>query len=255
MVVQTFRTDTKKIESLYYQQYEGKGMEMVWNVIDTVYRCEFEAPALASSPDKSGNADAGQVAAPSSPTRHQDPYKAFHDLFQAFIVGPLSTEQSFNTAVRNITPLRSDYIANCLSNRVKANSGVVRLLSLETNDAKVVELNLEGNYIGDNGLTPLLPLLSRMHNLTTIRLAHNGLKNDGAIALCKAIAAHPSITSVDLSHNNISRTGGKQLLSLVATTPRVTFIGLEGTVMDAALRSKIESAANSNLKAKEAGGR
>lgn len=223
----------QRLERLYVDVYKGRGMEMVWNAVDTVYRCEYDGKLADATPDEQA-----------------EMYTRFQGDFDREVSSVINNQQAFSDMVQGVTPLRSDYVANCLSHRVKANSGVVTLLSHFKSDRAVRELSLQGNYIGDNGVLPLLPVLARMHNLTDINLANNGIRNDGVRHLCRALASHPSVCRIDLSHNAIARAGGKDILSLVNTCSRIIAVDLEGTSMDAALRTRIQERAAANADSK-----
>ena len=223
----------QRLERLYVDVYKGRGMEMVWNAVDTIYRCEYDGKLADATPDEQA-----------------EMYTRFQGDFEREVSSVINNQQAFSDMVQGVTPLRSDYVANCLSHRVKANSGVVTLLSHFKSDRAVRELSLQGNYIGDNGVLPLLPVLARMHNLTDVNLANNGIRNDGVRHLCRALASHPSVCRVDLSHNAIARAGGKDILSLVNTCSRIIAVELEGTSMDPALRTRIQERAAANADSK-----
>lgn len=219
----------QRLERLYTDVYSGRGMEMIWSAVDTVFRCEYDGKeAVGSSMEQS------------------ELYNRFQSDFDREVASVVGNQQAFSEMVQGVTPLRSDYVAHCLSHRVKANSGVVTLLSRFKSDRLIRELSLEGNYIGDHGVLPLLPLLARMHNLVELNLANNGIRNDGARNLCKALSSHPSLRRINLSHNAIARAGGKDILSLVNTCPRIVAVELDGTAMDAALKSRIAERTEAN---------
>jgi hypothetical protein len=236
----------ERIESLYYDVYRGKGMDMLWNTLHCVFKSEFDTqPASAPSPPREGHGPASStprgkddevnVADPG----HLLAYNIFKAQFYDHVVGKLSTYNTFLESLVQITPLRSDYIANCLKAKVKPNSGVVKLLSTITSDRDAIDLNLSSNYLGDGGLAPLVPLFNRLYRLQSLKLSDIGIKNSGAQQLASALMNHPSLVSLDVSKNGISRSGGKELLALASSLPSLRQIDISGTSIDAALQERI----------------
>ena len=228
----------ERIESLYYDVYRGKGMDMLWNTLHCVFKSEFDTqpPQGATSPAAPAGADDGGAV---SDPGHLLAYNVFKAQFYDHVVSKLETYGTFLESLVQITPLRSDYIANCLKAKVKPNSGVVKLLSTITNDRDAVELTLSSNYLGDGGLAPLVPLLTRLYRLQTLRLSDIGIKNSGAQQLAQCLVHHPSLTSLDVSKNGISRSGGKDLLTLASSLPSLRVIDVGGTSIDPALQERI----------------
>jgi hypothetical protein len=257
----------ERIESLYFDVYRGKGMEMLWNTLHCVFKSEFDtqqhvstASAVATGDSTSpsglakrkeeqqqGNSSARtHVEAMVSQEEVSDPghllaYNLFKSQFYDHVVGKLSTYNTFLESLVQVTPLRSDYIANCLKAKVKPNSGVVKLLSTITSDRDVLELNLSNNYLGDNGLAPLVPLFTRLYRLQVLKLSDIGIKNAGTQLLSVALANHPSLSVLDVSKNGISRSGGKDLLTLASTLSSLRSVDLSGTSIDAALQERIRT--------------
>lgn len=223
-----------KLDAVYTDIYKGKGMEFLIAAIELVFKFEYDTAHVGGggvNDTISHEVDAQQLRAA---------YDSFLRDLQSDVLATIQSFEAFTETVSSVTPLRSEYIANCVQHRCKPNSGIVRLLSTIGKDRDVEVLNLTGNYIGDGGVAPLLSILPRLYRLHTLRLADNGIKNTGVKILCQALHKHTSLSSLDLSKNNLTRAAGRELLSLAATMPRLRHIFLDGTHIDQPLLDKIE---------------
>lgn len=220
-----------KIESLYADVYSGKGMELIWGCLDCVFKREYDEGDSNSTFGPNGG------------------YSLFRDEFHKTIVKVVDNEAEFRENICNVTPLRAEYVANCLGSHVKPNSGVVKLLSTIHNDRDVEELSLRGNYIGDQGIQPLISIFMRLYRLKSLDLADNGIKNGGVHVLTQALARHPSLTSLNIGHNNVSRAAGKDVLGLLGVCPKLRHVDITGTDIDKALSERILARAQLNATA------
>lgn len=241
-----------RLDALYSEVYRGKGMELLWAAIDHVFKYEYDAqqhdvsqnaPLLAS--EATGGTSPSKLAdtLPEGEARAihlRNAHARFLEELRSSVLARIETFEAFRSATVESTPLRSDYVAQCMQARVKPNSGVVALLSGIAQDGDVETLDLSGNYVGDGGLAPILSIVNRFYRLKTLRLADNGIKNNGVRLLAHVIRNHGSLTALDLSKNSITRTAGRDLLNLVASMPKLTSIDLSGTHIDSTMMEKIE---------------
>jgi hypothetical protein len=235
-----------RLDTLYHDVYNGKGMEFLRQAIDVVFKVEYDT-SQPPAPGASSTVSTDGVGSPNGVAMHasreellQDVHAKFVKDIQHQVMTTVENFSSFRSLIAEVTPLRSEYVAQCVQMRTKPNSGVVALLSKVSVDSDVIELNLSGNYVGDSGLTPLLPVLGRLYRLRTLRLADNGLKNNAVRALCLAIRTHPSLTAIDLSKNSITRAAGRELMGLVASMPKLRVIDVSKTMIDEPLVQKLK---------------
>ena len=79
-------------------------------------------------------------------------------------------------------------------------------------------LNLEGNFIHDEGVEAMAQGIAANENtaLERLFLGWNGLGDDGAIALAKMLEVNKTLKTLGLGENDITSTGARALLSALA---------------------------------------
>ncbi|XP_054856803.1 protein NLRC5 isoform X2 [Eublepharis macularius] len=63
----------------------------------------------------------------------------------------------------------------------------------------LVELDLSGNCLGNDGLRCLLEHLPRIHISCLMKISHNGISQDGVLSLVNALAVYPNVAEVHVS--------------------------------------------------------
>jgi len=138
---------------------------------------------------------------------------------------------------------REVYASTCVDLNCKCNSALERMLPGDGDDPAAVGcIDLSLNLVGNLGCQALLPALAQLPALTALNLARNQIENACATALAARLASHPTLTLLDLTANPISHAGGKQLLQLAMRSQRLRFMELEDTMINPALRKRIEAA-------------
>ena len=85
--------------------------------------------------------------------------------------------------------------------------GAASISSLLSRGSKLIELDLSGNGIGDDGLHRLAAELKSNEYLETLKLSRNRIGNARLPTLSACIGKHPALRVLDLSGNHISFPG------------------------------------------------
>eukprot|EP01006_Ploeotia_vitrea_P027426 TRINITY_DN60251_c0_g1_i1.p1 TRINITY_DN60251_c0_g1~~TRINITY_DN60251_c0_g1_i1.p1 ORF type:complete len:989 (+),score=104.14 TRINITY_DN60251_c0_g1_i1:84-3050(+) len=135
--------------------------------------------------------------------------------------------------------LYSVYRYHCTKNKIKPNSGLLKMLPKEEG-VYISEINMDYNYIGVKGLQPLLEILKLNRNLKVLNLKDNNLENNEIKALVNVlIASEDTLQTLDLSNNPISLHGGSALIELITKKRNVTEVRLDGTLIQQKIIAKI----------------
>ena len=89
--------------------------------------------------------------------------------------------------------------------------GAASVASLLSRGSKLVDVDLSGNGIGDDGMNELAKELAKNEYLEKLRLGRNRISNKRMNALGSALGGHPVLRTLDLSHNLISYQGATHL--------------------------------------------
>ena len=81
--------------------------------------------------------------------------------------------------------------------------GATSVASLLSRGSKLVDVDLSGNHIGDDGVHALSKELVKNEYLERLKLSRNYLTNKRMPQLGEALGMHPALRSLDLSHNLI----------------------------------------------------
>eukprot|EP01155_Anaeramoeba_flamelloides_P024241 Anaeramoba_flamelloidesa809452_75.p1 GENE.a809452_75~~a809452_75.p1 ORF type:complete len:515 (+),score=125.29 a809452_75:112-1656(+) len=100
------------------------------------------------------------------------------------------------------------------------------LLQVETNDPKLVNLNLWSCGQSNRFLSMLFDHLSTNHVIKSIDLGNNGFNDEDFLLLCRALLKNRTVAHLCLSFNSITDKGIKHLLSLLKTNKTVHSIDL-----------------------------
>ncbi len=101
------------------------------------------------------------------------------------------------------------------------------------NFKKLIELDLEGNYIGVNdGIEIMVKSLNYCKDLTHIDISDNKIDDSGVVALSKSMAQCRSLTWLNLSSNRVSTAGLSVLTYLFRHFTQLTTLNLSHNNID-----------------------
>ena len=105
--------------------------------------------------------------------------------------------------------------------------GVVSSLfkALKANSS-LTSLNLEGNFIGEDGASFLSHALKANSSLTNLNLSINSIGDAGASSLSKTLKANSSLTNLNLSYNRIGDAGASSLSKALKENSSLAVLGL-----------------------------
>jgi hypothetical protein len=89
--------------------------------------------------------------------------------------------------------------------------GAASVASLLSRGCKLVDVNLAGNGIGDDGMHALAKELHKNEYLERLRLQRNRITNKRMKELSESVGKHPALRTLDLSHNSIGYAGAIHL--------------------------------------------
>lgn len=84
-------------------------------------------------------------------------------------------------------------------------------------ESKIEFLNLQGNYLGNDGVIKIMRALELNTTLNDIILADNQFGEKKAVIdrICEVLKVHPSLFQMDLKHNGIYPDGAEQIVAAV----------------------------------------
>jgi hypothetical protein len=127
-------------------------------------------------------------------------------IFNSFRRNRLATIRSINLAHNELWDLDCD----------EDGSGSFGIRSFLGKNRTLKSLNLEGNFLHDEGMEALCLGLTQGGDQATLErlfLRGNSIGDDGAIALGECLSINKSLVYIDLAENEIGNTGGRALLS------------------------------------------
>eukprot|EP01004_Peranema_trichophorum_P005197 NODE_4067_length_1236_cov_9.752022_g3574_i0.p1 GENE.NODE_4067_length_1236_cov_9.752022_g3574_i0~~NODE_4067_length_1236_cov_9.752022_g3574_i0.p1 ORF type:complete len:344 (-),score=79.87 NODE_4067_length_1236_cov_9.752022_g3574_i0:169-1200(-) len=143
--------------------------------------------------------------------------------------------------------LREIYGKECETAKCKQNSYLLKILpSTPTTSHCLIELDLNLNFVGRNGLKPVLEVARRAYCLKKLCLADNFLNNDSVKEIVASLQSHTSLAYMDLSRNPISHAAGKMLARYASENKAIQSILLVDTLINPALIRIIQQTAGAN---------
>ncbi|TYZ64885.1 hypothetical protein PybrP1_001108 [[Pythium] brassicae (nom. inval.)] len=119
------------------------------------------------------------------------------------------------------------------------------LEALATSRVQLLELDLSGNELEDDGLAAIAPLLRAQTQLTVLRLDENEITSAGAQALSTALGAEslPALEELSLCGNEITARGALAVVNgIVAARPRLARVELDSNQISAKGVREMEAA-------------
>eukprot|EP00759_Apiculatamorpha_spiralis_P012518 PhF_6_TR19533/c1_g1_i1/m.28506 len=133
--------------------------------------------------------------------------------------------------------LSTVYCDECAKIGCKANSAVIKMLSVPPLDLKSLDLTV--NVVGAKGLKALLVPLRSALNLERLLFPGNGLNNECVLDILRTLESHDKLVELDFSNNAISHLVGKKILSFISRHSSVKKVNLENTCMGVTLINSI----------------
>ena len=137
--------------------------------------------------------------------------------------------------------VRLMYLAGCDQNKMKPNSGIVELLTAQT-DSRLQRLDLRNNYLGPAALDVLIQTLLKHSEVETIDLTNVILDDAGCDKILSSLETQAGRTGkvkrLILDDNPITHSCGRRLLVLLQKRI-IHFVSVENTQMSKAIQRKI----------------
>ena len=105
---------------------------------------------------------------------------------------------------------------------LKACCGYLLSDMMKSSRCKLLELNLEGNWLGDDGVSVLSEGLPKSGSIETLNISNNRFQElETTKKLALACRATSTMKTLDIEGNTINEIGGRLILSLLQELPRL----------------------------------
>ncbi|EKF37611.1 hypothetical protein MOQ_002194, partial [Trypanosoma cruzi marinkellei] len=218
----------QSMEELYKELYLNEGMDMLVAMARMVFLKEYHN-GVAKSRDEA--------------------FLTFRKHLDEHLLPCIQSYEALVCSPAMQTSLRSEYVVNCLQQRIRPNERLLDVLSRVGPEHDLSSMALASMNLNDNDMKPFVLLLPRLCFLRFLDISHNEIHDDGVRELCSVLECHPSLEVLDLSDNPFTDIGGTALLQLATTTTQLKAVGQQGVAFSAHIRKAISHQLQKNRSA------
>ncbi|KAF5222634.1 hypothetical protein ECC02_004211 [Trypanosoma cruzi] len=206
------------MEEIYKELYLNEGMEMLVAMARMVFLKEYHN-VVARSRDEA--------------------FLTFRKHLDEHLLPCIQSYEALVFPPAMQSSLRSEYVVNCLQQRIRPNERLLDVLSRVGPERDLSSMALASMKLNDVDMKPFVLVLPRLCFLRFLDISHNDIHDDGVRELCSVLERHPSLEVLDLSDNPFTDIGGTALLQLAATTTQLKAVGQQGVAFSAHIREAI----------------